>query len=80
MTPAQVASSIRERVETHAKLPPPAVREALRVAAAVSRKEIASAVGTTVQTIGRWEAGTRTPRGELLDRYVAALEVLRERP
>jgi hypothetical protein len=29
-----------------------------------------------VQTIGRWECGLRTPRGDLLDRYVAALGAL----
>ena len=78
MVTTQIATAVRERVGVHAGLPAPEMRLALRRNKGVPRRELARIVGTTEQTIGRWEHGTRTPKGILLDRYVAALAALAE--
>ncbi|MGW4822505.1 helix-turn-helix transcriptional regulator [Streptomyces sp. NPDC004227] len=70
--------AIRERIRIRASLPAPAERRALRVAAGLSQVEMADAVGVTKQAVANWEAGIRTPRGVSLERYVDALEALRE--
>jgi DNA-binding XRE family transcriptional regulator len=56
------------------RLPAPAARRLIRERAGVSQAAVASAVGVARPAISRWESGKRTPRGEHLKRYVAALE------
>lgn len=45
--------------------------------AQVSLEEVAVVVGVTRQAVGNWERGTRTPRGDDLNRYLAVLDQLR---
>lgn len=54
------------------ELPDPATRQAIRVAAGVSRRAMAEQLGCHEQTIIRWEAGTRVVSG----RYYAAYSAL----
>jgi HTH-type transcriptional regulator/antitoxin MqsA len=69
-------TSILDTVRNH-RLPPPKVAQAIRRAAGVTQQQLADALGVHVITVGRWEAGTRTPRGELRDRYREVVEELR---
>jgi DNA-binding transcriptional regulator YiaG len=65
----------RKRAATKA-LPPPLSRKALRQAAGLSQQDIAGVLGVHRETVSRWELGTRTPRGELLVRYLELLHEL----
>ena len=58
-------------------LPEPERRKAIRVAAGVTQREVASLIGVTKVTIHRYESGDREPRGERRVRYAEALEALR---
>jgi transcriptional regulator with XRE-family HTH domain len=51
---------------------------AIRKAARVSMPEMAEAIGCSVSTLWRWEAGDRQPRGKLALRYAGVLESLQE--
>lgn len=48
------------------------------MAAGLSQGELAEAIGVTRQAVSHWESGTRTPQGEMLDRYVSAIRTLRD--
>lgn len=71
---------LRRLVEDQRELPPPQVRQALRKARNISTGDLAQTIGVTPQCIRYWETGRRTPRGELLTRYIEALRVLRDAP
>lgn len=71
---------LRRRASAAQDLPPPAARKAIRVGAGVTVPEMASVVGVTRQAVELWEAGLRTPRGDHLERYVAALRACRGEP
>jgi DNA-binding transcriptional regulator YiaG len=68
-------ADLTERLQARRELPLPEVRRTLRRVAGASQADVAAIVGVTRQAVQLWEAGTRTPRGANLDRY---LEVLRE--
>ncbi|MFF6939986.1 helix-turn-helix domain-containing protein [Streptomyces lavendulae] len=72
------AEKIRSRMQVRRDLPNPEQRRALRESAGLSQQELANAIGVTHQAVSHWEAGIRTPRGAVLDRYVDALRALRE--
>lgn len=72
------ADYIRSRLGVRLELPQPDERRALREQAGLTQQEMADAIGVTRAAISQWEAGTRTPRGPLLDRYVEAIRALRE--
>lgn len=72
----RIAAQHRER-ELRELLPSPAKRRRLRERAGVSQEDVALSVGVTREAVTRWEAGTRTPRGRILDRYVAVLQHLK---
>jgi DNA-binding XRE family transcriptional regulator len=58
------------------RLPPPALRKAIRQGAGVSQARMAKELGVHRMTILRWEC-SREPRGDLRRRYTALLEELR---
>jgi DNA-binding transcriptional regulator YiaG len=58
------------------RLPDPAIRRLLREQAGLSQDELAEALGVSRPTVTRWELGQRTPRGDLAERYAAALDLL----
>ena len=71
------ALRVRARLRLRHDLPVPAERRAIRKAAGLSQGELAEAIGVTRQAVSHWEAGTRTPKGDLLDRYVSAIRTMR---
>jgi len=64
-------SQVRELVESGRA-------RSIRRHAHVRKAELARAVDVAPSTIHRWEAGTRSPRGERALRYLAVLERLRD--
>src|SRR5690349_9386366 len=72
---AVALEDLTRRLRQRRELPAPEVRRALRRAAGASQASVAEVVGVTRQSVSLWEAGTRTPRGANLERY---LDVLRE--
>ncbi|MGW2584520.1 helix-turn-helix domain-containing protein [Streptomyces virginiae] len=72
------ADRIRVRLHVRRCLPPPPERRELRKATGLTQQELADAVGVTRAAVSHWEKGVRTPRGELLDRYVDALVAMKE--
>jgi DNA-binding transcriptional regulator YiaG len=50
----------------------------IRTVARVSMPEMAEAIGCSVSTLWRWEAGDRQPKGKLALRYAGVLESLQE--
>jgi DNA-binding transcriptional regulator YiaG len=69
-------AAISARLAVMHRLPPPELRRALREASGLSAAEVAGCLGVSRQTVAQWERGVRTPRGELLEHYVAVLERL----
>jgi DNA-binding transcriptional regulator YiaG len=59
------------------ELPPPDERRRIRVRAGVSLSVVADAVGVTRAAVARWEAGQRSPSGDLVFAYAAALDRLK---
>jgi DNA-binding transcriptional regulator YiaG len=76
-TLAPSLAPLTAKLQARRELPSPAARRALRTAAGVSQEDVARAIGVTRQCISWWEAGGRTPSGENLTRYVAALDEIK---
>jgi transcriptional regulator with XRE-family HTH domain len=55
------------------ELPSPAFRRLIRERAGVSQRRLALALGVSHSTLGKWETGAMTPRGNNLARYFCAL-------
>lgn len=68
-----VADVVAER-----RLPSPGLARAIRQSAGVSQARIAHELGVHPVSVARWEAGTRTPRGELRRRYAGLLAELQQ--
>jgi len=68
---SQLVESVRAK-----RLPPPAVARAILAAAEVSQGNVADELGVHRVTVARWLAGTRTPRGEVRERYARLLREL----
>lgn len=68
------AIAVAERLALRRRLPAPEMRRALRQASGLSASEVAACLGVSRQTVAQWERGVRTPRGPLLEQYVAVLE------
>lgn len=64
-----------ERTRTR-RLPPPAVRRALRERVGLTQADIASVLGVDRATVSRYETGKRTARGDLATAYRALLDRL----
>jgi DNA-binding XRE family transcriptional regulator len=71
-------SALLEEVRESLALPAPAVARQIREAAGVSQARLGAEVGVRELTVHRWEAGTRTPRGELRLSYARLLRELDE--
>ena len=69
---AQIGAAARLR----RRLPPPALRRAIREASGLSAAQVALPLGVTRQTLSNWERGTRTPSGPYLEAYIAVLDEL----
>lgn len=72
------AGELRRRARAARRLPPPDEREQIRRTARVGIGELAEMLGVSRQCLRYWEQGLREPTGERLERYVAALDVLKE--
>ncbi|WP_328473491.1 telomere-associated protein Tap [Streptomyces sp. NBC_00448] len=70
--------ALLERVPSD-DLPPPAERKRLREAAGLSQAQIAGAVDTRREAVGRWEAGLSEPRPPQRAAYARLLEGLAAR-
>ncbi|MFE2828483.1 helix-turn-helix domain-containing protein [Streptomyces sp. NPDC059271] len=75
---SKTAERLRSRIRARHALPSPDQRAALRKAAGLTLQEVATAVGVTRGAVWHWEQGSREPRGDLLGRYLLALEVMDE--
>ncbi|MGN5392452.1 helix-turn-helix domain-containing protein [Streptomyces sp. JL7001] len=60
-------------------LPPPQVRAQLRVAAGLTQKDVADAVGVKRVAVARWESGEVRPRRPHREVYLHLLKGLAER-
>lgn len=58
----------------------PPISIVIRRKAGATQADIAEELRVLRETVARWEAGTRHPRGELRDRYAQLLEDLAARP
>jgi transcriptional regulator with XRE-family HTH domain len=52
------------------------MRRALRASSGLSAAELAGMIGVTRQAMSKYERGLRTPRGQLLEAYIAVLQEL----
>ena len=77
MTAESPAAQVGHLARLRRRLPPPALRRAVRQSAGMSAAQVATALGVTRQAVSAWERGTRCPRGEMLEAYVAVLDELR---
>lgn len=70
--------ALSEQARAHRDLPPPAVRRSIRESAGLSQDDLARVFDPPIhrETVSRWEAGERTPRGKRLVQYVAILRRL----
>lgn len=73
VTVDSITATLRSR-----QLPPPAARKAFRLAAGLTLKESAEALGVSVATLVRWEAGLTTPHRANLQKYSQFVSMLRE--
>jgi DNA-binding transcriptional regulator YiaG len=69
-------SALVDEVRESLSLPSPAVAREIREAAGVSQARLASELGVHELTVQRWEAGTRTPHGDLRLAYARLLREL----
>lgn len=62
-------SALLDEVRASLSLPGPDVARQIREAAGVSQARLAGELGVHELTVHRWEAGTRTPHGDLRRAY-----------
>jgi transcriptional regulator with XRE-family HTH domain len=60
------------------RLPPPAMRRALRLGAGLTLQEVGELVGVHRSCVLRWETGAREPTGRRRIRYSEVLTELRK--
>ena len=75
MNEPQTGASLAELVRA-SRLPDPAERRRIRLAAKLSLRRVADELGVAVPTVYRWEDGQLTPTLENAKRYRALLESL----
>lgn len=72
----QVLEQALAQVRHRRSLPAPVKRRWLRIRAGLSQAVVAESLGCTSATISRYEAGTRSPQRDMLERYARVLERL----
>lgn len=72
-SPSDPVDAVLRRARQRRHLPPPPVRQMLRQQLGLSQREVAELLDVTRVSVSRWETGERTPRGELLLRYLELL-------
>ncbi len=70
--------SIIDEVRAARALPRREVARAIRIAAGVTQQDLADELGTSRNTISRWETGERKPSARLRARYATILRQLNE--
>ncbi len=70
--------AILDTAARHRSLPSPHMRQLLREQSGLTRRQVAEALGVTPTCLGRWEKGSRTPRGDDFSNYYELLERLAE--
>lgn len=70
--------SIIDEVRAARTLPRREVARAIRIAAGVTQQDLADELGTSRNTISRWETGERNPSPRLRARYAMILRQLNE--
>lgn len=70
-------SALINEVAASRRLPPPAMRRAIREGAGVSRARFARELGVAPSAVGFWEAG-RTPSAPYLEAYCNLLDALKD--
>lgn len=65
-----------QRARRRGQLPPPAVRRHLRERVGISQRDLATAIGVDRVSVSRYESGSRSPRGAIVDRYLVVLDRL----
>ncbi|MEU1630842.1 helix-turn-helix domain-containing protein [Streptomyces sp. NPDC020096] len=68
--------ALLEEARLSARMPEPAERLRLRLAANLSRAQVAAAVGAGRQTVANWEDGTTDPQPPGRVKYLRLLEGL----
>lgn len=71
-------SALLDEVRESLSLPAPDVARQIREGAGVSQARLAAELGVHELTVYRWEAGSRTPHGELRRAYGRLLAELDE--
>lgn len=66
-----------ERARRSQALPPNAERRLLRLRAGLTLADVAGCLGVSGAAVSRYETGHRTPRGVVLDGYLAVLNRLK---
>ncbi|HEX3538858.1 MAG TPA: helix-turn-helix transcriptional regulator [Acidimicrobiales bacterium] len=64
------------RMIEQSQLPPSSIRRNIRLAAHLSLREMANALGVSPMTLLRWESGDATPRRAAAVRYRTMLDSL----
>jgi DNA-binding XRE family transcriptional regulator len=70
--------TLTEEVQTRRSLPAPELARSIRISAGITQERLATEIGVTRMTVGRWEAGKRQPRGRLLLDYIKVLNELKD--
>lgn len=65
-----------DEVRRSRRLPPPPMRREIRKAANLSQARLAQELRVHRVSVARWEAGTRTPKGEMRVAYADLLDEL----
>ena len=73
-----MAGKLAEDCRTMKRLPGPALARAIRVDAGATQARLAQELGVHWTTVARWEAGRRSPRGDLRLAYAQVLASLHE--
>jgi DNA-binding transcriptional regulator YiaG len=75
----ETIDAVMERVRVRRMLPSPDALRVIRQKAGLSQGDVAAVLGVERVTVSTWETGRHTPRGAVLDAYMALLLVLGQR-